>query len=58
MLVIKNTANNTMHKLHTFYKHLMELNLMGLYLKFHFHKYFYYILQLIYQRLFLYLQFL
>ena len=34
MLVIKNTANITMHKLHTFYKHLMELNLMGLYLSF------------------------
>ena len=32
-----------------FYKHLMELNLMELYLKFHFHKYFYYNLQLIYQ---------
>ena len=39
MLAIKNTANNTIYTiqaLHTFYKHIMKLNLMTLYLKFHF----------------------
>ena len=56
MLVMKNTANNIMYivqKLHT-YKYSMELYLMKLHLKshykaFHFHQYFHYILQVIYQ---------
>ena len=53
MFIIKNTTNNTIYipckNYILFNKHLMELNLMELYLKFHFHKYFYYILQFIYQ---------
>ena len=43
MLVIKNETIPCKNYI-LFYKHLMELNLMELYLKFHFHKYFYYIL--------------
>ena len=68
MLVMKNIANNTMYiaqELHTFFKkHSMELHLMELYLMklhpkfyykaFHFHQYFHYILQLIYQLSFFY----
>ena len=57
MLVIKNTTNNTvytMQELHAFLKHLMKLHPIDLYLKFHFHKYFRYILQLIYQLSFFY----
>ena len=63
MLVIKNKANNNIYipwKNYTiFCKHSMELHLMKLYPKLHFHKYFYYILQLIDQlSSFLHLQFL
>ena len=57
MLVIKNTTNNTiytMQELHTFYKHSVELHLKFHYKAFHFHQYFYYILQLIYQLSFFY----
>ena len=52
LLVIENKTSNTiytMQELHTFYKHSMEL-----YLKFHFHKYFYYTHQPIYQLFFFY----
>ena len=52
MLVMKNTANNTMYSVqepHTFYKHSMELHSMKLqpkphYKAFYFHQYFHYIL--------------
>ena len=59
MLVMKNIASNTMYNFLLFYKHSMELHVMELYLvklhpkfhykAFHFHQYFHYILQLIYQ---------
>ena len=60
MLFIRNTTNNSIYttqELHTFYKHSMdlysmELHSVELYLKFHFHKYFHYTLQLIYQLFF------
>ena len=57
-MLIKNTTNNTIYipcKNYTiFCKQSKELYLMELYLKFRFHKYFHYILQLIYQLLFFY----
>ena len=52
MLVMKNTANNTMYiaqKLHIFYNYSMGLHLEFHYEAFYFHQYFQYILQLIYQ---------
>ena len=61
VLVIKNTTINTIYtvkELHTFLHSTelqpIELLLMELYLKFHFHKYFHYILQLTYQLFFFY----
>ena len=62
MLVIKNTINSTIYttqELHTHSMELhsrelysMELHSMELYIKFHFHKYLHYILQLIYRLFF------
>ena len=59
---MQSTANNTMYivqELHTFHKHSMELYSMKLrpkfhHKEFHFHQYFHYILQLIYQLTFFY----
>ena len=58
MLVIKNAINNAIYIQRKdyipFYKLLIELHLTELHLKFHFHKYFHYILQLINQLFFFY----